>query len=366
MAAIKGHTNNGGFLIYKMIILVLNPKKIKNQDRYSRGIVHNYKRARYMKIKIILLLLIVLKALPSQASKTDTIRLYYPIDKYELSTENKTKLDGLKPILADSNKVEILGYADYLGKSKHNIILSQNRAETVKRYLLVMNSKLMITLSGKGTVQRKADISPDGEPPSRRVDVIYEIKKPPAAIKKVVPLVSKVNPPQAPKPNVPVPPVRKRDTMPARPKVVVVVDSPSVHVSFNERVNNLKDAKVGSSISFEELTFQPGRHFLNPEAVRYVNTILKYMQKHDNITFEILGHICCEVDGRDGQDYDTGGYVLSVNRAKFIYDYFIEKGIDARRMSYKGLASTRQKVFPERSEHDRYLNRRVEFLITGK
>jgi outer membrane protein OmpA-like peptidoglycan-associated protein len=128
----------------------------------------------------------------------------------------------------------------------------------------------------------------------------------------------------------------------------------------------LKDAKVGSSISFEELTFQPGRHFLNPEAVRYLTTILKFMQKHINITFQIIGHICCETDGRDGEDYDSGGYVLSVNRAKFIYDYFIEKGIAANRMTFKGVGSTRQKVFPERSEHDRYLNRRVEFLITGK
>jgi outer membrane protein OmpA-like peptidoglycan-associated protein len=319
-----------------------------------------------MKIKIILLLLLVLKALPSLASKTDTIKLYYPIDKYELSTENKTKLDGLKPLLADSSKVEILGYADYLGKSKHNMILSQNRAETVKQYLLGINNKLVVTVSGKGAVQSEADTSPDGEPPSRRVDVIYEIKRPPVVVKKTVPQVIKVTPPQVPKPTVPVPPSRKRDTVPARPKIVVIVDSPSVHISFNERVNKLKDAKVGSSISFEELTFQPGRHFLNQEAVRYVNTILKYMQKHPNITFEILGHICCEVDGRDGQDYDTGGYVLSVNRAKFIYDYFIEKGIEAKRMSYKGLASTRQKVFPERSEHDRYLNRRVEFLIMGK
>lgn len=319
-----------------------------------------------MKIKIILLLLIVLKALPSLASKTDTIKLYYAIDRYELSPENKTKLDVLKVLLPDSARIEILGYADYLGTGRHNIILSQNRAETARQYILGLNNKLVVTLSGKGTVQSKADRSPDGEPSSRRVDVIYEIKKLPVMVKKTVPQVNKSTPLQDNKPVMAASPVKKRDTVAARPKAVVVVDSPSVHVSFNERVNNLKDAKVGSSISFEELTFQPGRHFLNPEAVRYLNTILKYMQKHTNITFEILGHICCEVDGRDGQDYDTGGYVLSVNRAKFIYDYFIEKGIDAKRMSYKGLASTRQKVFPERSEHDRYLNRRVEFLITGK
>ena len=311
----------------------------------------------YMKVKFVLLLLIMLKALPSLASGSDTIKLYYPIDKHELSPENKSKLDGLKTLLIDSTGITVLGYADYLGTSAHNITLSQNRAETVRQYILNLNSKLVVNVSGKGAVMGATARSADGEPENRRVDVIYEIKKPPVINKPIA---------KVPQVSVPPPPVKKRDSVPARPKVVVMVDTPSAHVSFNERVNKLKDAKVGSSISFEELTFQPGRHFLNPEAVRYLTTILKYMQKHTNITFEVLGHICCEVDGRDGQDYDTGGYVLSVNRAKFIYDYFVEKGIDAKRMSYKGLASTRQKVFPERSEHDRYLNRRVEFLITGK
>jgi outer membrane protein OmpA-like peptidoglycan-associated protein len=309
-----------------------------------------------MKFKPVLLLLLLLKSLSSLASGTDTLKLYYPIDKYELSAENKSKLDGLKLLLTDSASITILGYADYLGTGSHNTILSKNRAEIVKNYLLALKGTLAISVAGRGTVTGTTEKSALGEPPNRRVDVLYEIKKP-VVINK--PVAKAVPPP-------PAPPVRKRDTVPARLKQVIVIDTTREPVSFNARLNNLKDAKVGSSISFEELTFQPGRHFLNPEAVRYLTTILKFMQNHTNITFQVIGHICCETDGRDGQDYDSGGDVLSVNRAKFIYDYFIEKGIDAKRMTYKGVGSTRQKVFPERSEHDRYLNRRVEFLITGK
>lgn len=310
-----------------------------------------------MKIKPVLLLLLLLKSVQSLASGTDTLKLYYPIDKYELSAENKSKLDGLKTLLSDSASITILGYADYLGASGHNIILSKNRAEAVRSYLLALKGTLIISVAGRGAVAGTTERSALGEPPNRRVDVVYEVKKPPVISKpvaKVVPVTT------------PAPPAKKRDTVLARPKQVIVVDTTREPVSFNARLNNLKDAKVGSSISFEELTFQPGRHFLNPEAVRYLTTILKFMQKHTNITFQIIGHICCETDGRDGEDYDSGGYVLSVNRAKFIYDYFIEKGIAANRMTFKGVGSTRQKVFPERSEHDRYLNRRVEFLITGK
>lgn len=305
-----------------------------------------------MKFKPILLLLL-LKSVQSLASGVDTLKLYYPIDKYELSAENKAKLEGLNKLLADSAAISVTGYADYLGTSSHNIILSRNRAETVKAYLLTLKETFAVSTGGMGAVKSSTEKSVMGEPSNRRVDVIYEVKKP-LAMTKPIPATA------------PVVPVTKRDSVPARPKQAITVDTTREPASFNARLNNLKDAKVGSSISFEELTFQPGRHFLNPEAVRYLITILKFMQKHTNVTFQIIGHICCETDGRDGEDYDSGGYVLSVNRAKFIYDYFIEKGIAANRMTYKGVGSTRQKVFPERTEHDRYLNRRVEFLITGK
>ncbi|MDO3643831.1 OmpA family protein [Mucilaginibacter sp. L3T2-6] len=305
-----------------------------------------------MKFKPILLLLL-LKSVQSLASGVDTLKLYYPIDKYELSAENKAKLEGLNKLLADSAAISVTGYADYLGTSNHNIILSRNRAETVKAYLLTLKETFAVSTGGMGAVKSSTEKSVMGEPSNRRVDVIYEVKKP-LAMTKPIPV------------RAPVVPVTKRDSVPARPKQAITVDTTREPASFNARLNNLKDAKVGSSISFEELTFQPGRHFLNPEAVRYLITILKFMQKHTNVTFQIIGHICCEIDGRDGEDYDSGGYVLSVNRAKFIYDYFIEKGIAANRMTYKGVGSTRQKVFPERTERDRYLNRRVEFLITGK
>jgi len=150
------------------------------------------------------------------------------------------------------------------------------------------------------------------------------------------------------------------------PPITATGTAPDDSKSFSEKINGLDKLAVGSSISLEELTFQPGRHFLNPEAVRYVDKLLKYLKKHPNIRFQILGHICCEVVNKDGEDFDTGEYTLSVNRAKFIYDYFVKSGISADRMTYKGLGHSQPKVFPERTEHDRYLNRRVEIMITGK
>jgi outer membrane protein OmpA-like peptidoglycan-associated protein len=54
---------------------------------------------------------------------------------------------------------------------------------------------------------------------------------------------------------------------------------------------------------------------------------------------------------------------LSVNRAKAVYDYLEDKGIETNRMAYKGFGATKL-LFPDARSEDRMKkNRRVEILI---
>jgi outer membrane protein OmpA-like peptidoglycan-associated protein len=135
---------------------------------------------------------------------------------------------------------------------------------------------------------------------------------------------------------------------------------------FNEKIRSLENLDVGTSISLEELTFQMGRHYLNLDAERYLLVLLDCLKTHSNIVFQIVGHVCCRYTTIDGYDQDTKEDKLSVNRAKYIYEFFLANGIDANRMTYKGLGSTKPKVWPETTEHDQYLNRRVEIVIVSK
>jgi len=313
-----------------------------------------------MNYKYILLFLFLLRVFSSSASGADTLKIFYPINKFELKPADRAKIKALADTLSSSDTIKVLGYADYLGNAKDNLVLSLNRAQTIKTFIMSLNKNVVVVAMGEGEIATAVARSAEGEPFNRRVDIIKTTK---AVIKPVTvehpqpgPVELKLKPAE-PKPDSPVS---------KAPAITASRSEPVDERSFREKVNGLDKLEPGSSISLEELTFQPGRHFLNPEAVRYVNTLLKYLKKHSNIVFEIDGHICCEVGNRDGEDFDTGGLVLSINRAKFIYDYFLKNGISADRMSYKGVGSSKPKVFPERSEHDRYLNRRVEIRIISR
>jgi len=307
-----------------------------------------------MNYRGLFMLFILLKALPSFAQRTDTIKIFYPINKFALSANDRLKINALVDSLHNNDTVRVLGYADYLGNREDNLVLSHNRAETIKKYMLSLKAGLSIRTDGKGEIDATSGRSTDGEPLNRRVDIIRTV--PLKASPKTRSVERSVNKP----------PVIKAD--PVRPATELAENDsiPKDDRSFNDKINGLDKLEPGSSLSLEELTFQMGRHYLNPESVTYLNTLLGALKKHKNIVFQILGHVCCEYSTNDGYDRDTQEDKLSENRAKFIYDYFIKKGISRSRMTYKGLGGSKPKVWPETNWHDRYVNRRVEILIVSK
>ena len=100
-------------------------------------------------------------------------------------------------------------------------------------------------------------------------------------------------------------------------------------------------------------------NYILPKSKPALDSITKILLKHKNYHFEIQGHVCCtKPTEKDGVDHDTGIRNLSVMRALQIYKYFIEKGIDKNRMTYKGMGGS----FPLGGSFEK--NRRVEIEIT--
>ncbi len=286
----------------------------------------------------------LLRATSAWSCQRDTVKLFYNINQKELSPRHKITLDSLSHLLSDTATLHIWGFADYLGKRTPNYTLSKARAVTVKDYLLNQHSGKgwVIVADGRGQVDATTtNLTPLGEPLNRRVDVIFAKPAPKLKI-----AAAPLREPVTIRKNIP--PVKKADD------------------SVYTRINNLPKMNIGDSVGFKELTFIPGRHFLRQAAIHYMVALKDCLKANPNLKIEILGHICCQFDGKDGLDFDTNKNNLSLARAKFIYDYLLDEGITADRLRYKGLGSKAPKVYPEMSAEDQVQNRRVVIVVLGK
>lgn len=268
-----------------------------------------------------------------QAQKKDTLKLYYNID---IDAPNTNRLDSFIVSLHGTiTEIQIYGYADFLWASSYNIELSQRRANKVKQYLLSRAPYLeVLECKGKGEVAVSSESNKSGEARHRRVDVIYNTKVHAETLE------------EFPKP--------------VDPRKVKNTDTVS-----KER-KSITDLNVGESMSIEGLGFIPGEHYLLRESAAPLKRLLETLQKNPNLKIEIQGHVCCTDDGEDGVDLSTGEKKLSENRARYIYDYLISKGISASRLKYKGYGRTMPKAPDERNEAEQQMNRRVEIKVLEK
>ena len=80
-----------------------------------------------------------------------------------------------------------------------------------------------------------------------------------------------------------------------------------------------------------------GYSYLVKESIPVLEKMAEALRKRDDIYFTIEGHVCCTQKARDAVDRKTGKRNLSLARAKYIYDYLVEKGVKRTRMRYVGL-----------------------------
>src|SRR6185436_18885882 len=104
-----------------------------------------------------------------------------------------------------------------------------------------------------------------------------------------------------------------------------------------------------------------------PESKPALDELLAAMKTYPKLVIEIEGNICCVEGDEDGIDLETGLKNLSYTRAKAIADWLVYMGIDSNRVSYKGFGHSKPLYpYPERSEEEQKLNRRVEIKIISK
>ena len=107
-----------------------------------------------------------------------------------------------------------------------------------------------------------------------------------------------------------------------------------------------------------------GSHVIREDSYETLEKLYKILKDNPKLKISIEGHVCCiHYDEPDANDIDTNEPVLSLNRAKAIFVYLINKGIDENRLQYTGFGKRYPIVAFEKTEEDAEKNRRVEIRI---
>ncbi len=103
--------------------------------------------------------------------------------------------------------------------------------------------------------------------------------------------------------------------------------------------------------------FDTGSAELRPESFIELNRLKTFLDENSEISIQLNGHT-------DNVGSDTDNLALSDNRAKSVFTYLVENGIDKARMTYKGYGET-SPIDSNDTDSGRQANRRTEFMITG-
>lgn len=115
---------------------------------------------------------------------------------------------------------------------------------------------------------------------------------------------------------------------------------------------------IEKPIVLENIYYDLDKWFIRPDAAKELDRLVQLMNDNPTLTIELSSH----TDSRAGDQYNL---VLSDKRAKAAVEYVISKGIDTKRMKWKGYGESRLinhcKNTVVCSEEEHQQNRRTEF-----
>jgi outer membrane protein OmpA-like peptidoglycan-associated protein/tetratricopeptide (TPR) repeat protein len=118
-------------------------------------------------------------------------------------------------------------------------------------------------------------------------------------------------------------------------------------------------------VRLDNIFFDLNSALLRPSSYPELNKLVEFMTSNPTIRIEIGGHTDTRGDAKENM-------TLSTNRAKAVYSYLIEKGIDPNRVEAKGYGESKPVVTDEKLvqlpneiaiEKAHQLNRRTEYRI---
>ncbi len=249
----------------------------------------------------------------------DTIHVYFELDNTSFSDQTGKYIDSLiaTNIIPHEGKITVLGYADYLGSSDYNNVLSKARARRVQDYLIGSGFEKddIILCMGKGKIDNKGKNGRGGNAPDRKVDII----------------------------------VRK------------LIDTPAIE-KFEYAIQALK---INEALPLTDVHFFRGSLRITPQSLPELHVLYDYLKQNSTYIVQLEGHVCC-LGPEEGKDEPYDQSTLSTKRAEGIYDSLVSYGIPASRMKYVGLGNNNPIAVRDWTEEEMEMNRRVEVRILSK
>lgn len=112
---------------------------------------------------------------------------------------------------------------------------------------------------------------------------------------------------------------------------------------------------VGATFVLQNIFFDYDKATLLQQSYNELQQLLAILKTHPAMKIEVRGH----TDGHGSVDYNQR---LSENRAKAVVDYLVSKGVDSKRLQFKGFGKS-MPIDSNSTEEGRARNRRVEFKV---
>ena len=229
--------------------------------------------------------------------------IYFETDKYEvIETEQNRLLFFVKNLdKSKIKKISIYGFCDDRGTNQYNLVLSKERAYSIKDILYEtgVDPGLITNVDGKGEILIKV-IETENLNTIRGLNRKVEIN------------------------------VEYKNTTTQKNK------------NFDEKGRQLpltleSNLMVGDNIILDKILFRTGHSYVLKESKEVLSNVAQILKEKSFLFFTIKGHVCCTSEGKDAIDRKTGKRNLSQERAKSIFYYLVKKGIDKKRMKYVGM-----------------------------
>lgn len=140
--------------------------------------------------------------------------------------------------------------------------------------------------------------------------------------------------------------IRKRFT-------AIMVSSFLIFINANPATANTLTVKDSINIYKNDLKYIGSSTSIDPNYRYVMEELIQILAANPKATIHIRGHVCCGPSDR-----------ISFKRARRVFKFLVQHGISRQRISFKGYSNKIPLAYPEETEEDEFLNRRVDFIIT--